>query len=203
MVCRTARTVALFNAAFVISAISRAVVVWFPFRPDAFSKWVLVQPSSLALWFMSSANALCDPATFSAIPFATSQAERSSMACSASFTVMVSPTRISAVMAPLSRWLTALSVKVMVSSRPRRSAQSSAVMSLVVDAGYIDWDPFLSNRISLVVASYRTAAAPLMAGAATEEPVASVGAAADAAAGAWVFPEAGAPDVETAGPATF
>ncbi len=114
---------------------------------------MLVHPSSLALWFISAANSLWLPETFSASPFATSHAERKSIAYMASSTFMVSPAFMPAVTAPLSRLSTALELNVNVSLISSFSAARSAVSNFVVDAGDMALVLSFSKSTCLVVAS--------------------------------------------------
>ena len=127
-------------------------------------KCVFVQPSSIALAFIRSANAFTLPLTCSASPFATSLADFKSSAYRQSLTVSTSPSDTPAVTAPDSRFDTASYEKLTCSSREQCSYTSIAVMSFVMDAGYIGVSSDLPYITVPVAASIRTAAPEFISG---------------------------------------
>ena len=139
------------------------------------AKWVPVQPSCAALWFIRSAKAETLPEICSARPFATSLADFKSRAYKLCSTVSWSPAVRLMVTAPDSRFVVAVSEKVTISSRLQFSTVRRAVITLVMLAGKNCVEEFFSKRICPVLQFKSTAPSADTVGAATEaEPAKTV-----------------------------
>ena len=104
------------------------------------------------------ANSAIEPEIYSAKPFPISFADLSIRPYKASFTRNLSPAFAPRVTAPASKFVTAFSEKVKVSSKFPFSITSKAVIILVIDAGLYLLSLFFSNKISFVFASIKIAA---------------------------------------------
>ena len=126
--------------------------------PFGLTKFVFVQPSSFALAFIIAEKPATVPPTCSARPFATSFADFRSSPYRQSLTLITSPSVRLSVTAPASRFVVAILENVTLSSRLQFSITSSAVIILVIDAGYSCSSGFFSYSTLPEFASIRIAA---------------------------------------------